>query len=304
MFDYLTGIYNITPTPFKSDGSLDEASLRKLTEFTRGTGVNGMTILGVLGEADKLLESERERVTEIVIETAGPNFPICVGTTHAGTDACIVYSKRAQQQGAKAVMVAPPKLARSNDAALEKHYRAVADAVDIPVVVQDFPPAVGGITMSVELIAKLAAASPKLAFLKLEDDPAPMKITQIRALSKDVKIFGGLGGMMFLEELRHGAIGTMTGFAFPEILVEIFKKFTAGDRDGATEVFYQYSPIIRFENQPRINLALRKHIYHLRGVIASSRVRSPFTPVDSDTLADLDDLLARLELKQASGLTG
>lgn len=304
MFDYLTGIYNITPTPFKSDGSLDEASLRKLTEFTRGTGVNGMTILGVLGEADKLLESERERVTEIVIETAGPNFPICVGTTHAGTDACIVYSKRAQQQGAKAVMVAPPKLARSNDAALEKHYRAVADAVDIPVVVQDFPPAVGGITMSVELIAKLAAASPKLAFLKLEDDPAPMKITQIRALSKDVKIFGGLGGMMFLEELRHGAIGTMTGFAFPEILVEIFKKFTAGDRDGATEVFYKYSPIIRFENQPRINLALRKHIYHLRGVIASSRVRSPFTPVDSDTLADLDDLLARLELKQASGLTG
>jgi 4-hydroxy-tetrahydrodipicolinate synthase len=299
MHEYLTGIYNITPTPFKADGTLDEASLRKLTEFTRGTGVNGMTILGVLGEADKLLESERERVTEIVIETAGPDFPICVGTTHAGTDACIAYSRRAQQQGAKAVMVAPPKLARTNDAALEKHYRAVADAIDIPVVVQDFPPAVGGITMSVELIARLAAASPKLAFLKLEDDPAPMKITQIRAASKDVKIFGGLGGMMFLEELRHGAIGTMTGFAFPEILVEIFKKFSAGDRNGATEVFYKYLPVIRFENQPRINLALRKHIYHLRGVIATPRVRSPFTPVDADTLADLDDLLARLELLTA-----
>jgi len=304
MFDYLTGIYNITPTPFNGDGTLDVPSLRRLTEFTRGTRVNGMTILGVLGEADKLTERERERVTDIVIETAGASFPICVGTTHAGTDGCIAYSRRAQEQGAKAVMVAPPKLARTNDAALEKHYRAVADAIDIPVVVQDFPPAVGGITMSVELIAKLAAASPKLAFLKLEDDPAPMKITQIRAVSKDVKIFGGLGGMMFLEELRHGAIGTMTGFAFPEILVEIYKKFTAGDRNGATEVFYKYSPIIRFENQPRINLALRKHIYHLRGVIATSRVRSPFTPVDSDTLADLDDLLARLELNQASRLAG
>jgi 4-hydroxy-tetrahydrodipicolinate synthase len=197
------------------------------------------------------------------------------------------------------VMVAPPKLARTNDAALERHYLAVAEAVDIPVVVQDFPPAVGGITMSVELIARLAAASPKLAFLKLEDDPAPMKITQIRAISKDVKIFGGLGGMMFLEELRHGAIGTMTGFAFPEILVEIYRKFTSGDRDGATEVFYKYLPIIRFENQPRINLALRKHIYHLRGVTASPRVRSPFTPVDADTLADLDDILARLELLTA-----
>jgi 4-hydroxy-tetrahydrodipicolinate synthase len=196
-------------------------------------------------------------------------------------------------------MVAPPKLARTNDAALERHYLAVAEAIDIPVVVQDFPPAVGGITMSVELIAKLAAASPRLAFLKLEDDPAPMKITQIRAVSRDVKIFGGLGGMMFLEELRHGAIGTMTGFAFPEILVDIFEKFMAGDRDGATRVFYQYLPIIRFENQPRINLALRKHIYQLRGVIASSRVRSPFTPVDKDTLADLDDILMRLELLTA-----
>ena len=292
----LTGVYNITPTPFHPDGSLDEASLRRLTEFTRGTGVNGMTILGVLGEADKLTERERDRVTAIVIEAAGADFPICVGTTHAGTDGCIEYSRRAQELGAAAVMVAPPRLARTNDAALERHYRAVADAIDIPVVVQDFPPAVGGITMSVELIAKLAAASPRLACLKLEDEPAPMKITHIKAASDQVKIFGGLGGMMFLEELRHGAIGTMTGFAFPEILVDIYRKFAAGDRDGATEVFYKYLPIIRFENQPRINLALRKHIYQLRGVIASSRVRAPFTPVDGDTLADLDDLLKRLGL--------
>jgi 4-hydroxy-tetrahydrodipicolinate synthase len=299
-FDYLTGVYNITPTPFHPDGTLDEASLRKLTAFTRGTGVNGMTILGVLGEADKLIDSERDRVIEIVIDEAGRDFPICVGTTHAGTDGCIAHSKRAQQLGARAVMVAPPKLARTNDAALEKHYVAVAEAVDIPVVVQDFPPAVGGITMSVELIARLGAASPRLAFLKLEDEPAPTKVSQVRAANPNVKIFGGLGGMMFLEELRHGAIGTMTGFAFPEILVDIFRKFSAGDLDAATKVFYQYLPIIRFENQPRINLALRKHIYHLRGVIASSRVRSPFTPVDADTLKDLDDILNRLGLLAAA----
>src|SRR5829696_877930 len=101
MFDYLTGIYNITPTPFTPDGALDEPSLRRLTEFTRGTRVHGMTILGVLGEADKLTERERERITEIVLDTAGTSLPICVGTTHAGTDGCIAYSRRAQQQGAK-----------------------------------------------------------------------------------------------------------------------------------------------------------------------------------------------------------
>jgi 4-hydroxy-tetrahydrodipicolinate synthase len=296
MTDVLKGVYNITPTPFHDDGTLDHDSLRRLTTFTRDKGVDGMTILGVLGEADKLTERERDDVITATIEAAGPSFPICVGTTHAGTDGCIAFSRRAAELGAAAVMIAPPKLARTNDAALKKHYLAVAGAIDLPVVVQDFPPAVGGITMSVDLIAALAAASPRLVHLKLEDDPSPMKVSQVLAANPAVQIFGGLGGMMFLEELRHGAIGTMTGFAFPEILVDIYRRFSSGDRDGATEVFYKYLPIIRFENQPRINLALRKHIYHLRGVIASSRVRSPFTPVDTDTLADLDDILARLSL--------
>lgn len=295
-FDFLTGVFNITPTPFQADGALDLDSLARLTSFTRGTGVDGMTILGVLGEADKLTERERDQVIEATVAAAGPSFPICVGTTHAGTDGCIALSRRAKELGARAVMVAPPKLARANDAAIERHYLAVAEAVDLPIVVQDFPPAVGGITMSVDLIARLGTASPRLAFLKLEDEPAPMKVSQVRAANPAIRIFGGLGGMMFLEELRHGAAGTMTGFAFPEILVDIYSRFRAGDLDGATGVFYKYLPIIRFENQPRINLALRKHIYHRRGVIATSRVRAPFTPVDPDTLKDLDDILARLSL--------
>lgn len=296
MPDFLTGVFNITPTPFHPDGSLDLPSLTRLTHFTRGTGVDGMTILGVLGEADKLTETERDAVIAATVDAAGDRFPICVGTTHAGTDGCIAYSRRAQALGAKAVMVAPPKLARNNDAALRRHYLAVAEAIDLPVVVQDFPPAVGGITMSPELIGDLATSSTRLAHLKLEDEPSPMKVSQVLAVNPAVRIFGGLGGMMFLEELRHGAIGTMTGFAYPEILVRIHRAFTAGDLDGATEVFYRYCPLIRFENQPRINLALRKHIYHRRGVIASPRVRAPYSPVDDGTLSDLDDLLRRLQL--------
>ena len=115
-----------------------------------------------------------------------------------------------------------------------------------------------------------------------------MKVSQVRALNRHVQIFGGLGGMMFLEELRHGAIGTMTGFAFPEILVAIYRAWAAGDRDEATRVFYRYLPAHPLREPAAINLALRKHIYHLRGVIASPRVRAPYAPVDADTLADLD----------------
>ncbi len=297
MTDFLTGVYNITPTPFADDGSLDIESLKRLTVFTRDKGVHGMTILGVLGEADKLTEGERDRVIATTVEAAGSGFPICVGTTHAGTDGCIAYSRRAQELGARAVMVAPPKLARANDAALERHYLAVADAIDIPVVVQDFPPSVGGILMSVEVIARIGAASPQCRYLKLEDEPSPMKVSQVRSANPDIRVLGGLGGMMFLEELRHGAHGTMTGFGYPEILVDIYTRYTAGDIDGATGVFYKYLPLIRFENQPRINLAIRKHIYHRRGAIATPRARAPFAPVDAETLADLDDILRRLELR-------
>ncbi|HLA42830.1 MAG TPA: dihydrodipicolinate synthase family protein [Aggregatilineales bacterium] len=294
-FQYLEGVYNITPTPFTPDGALDKNSLRRLTDFIIKTGVNGMTILGVLGESHKVTEAEREQIIATVIEAVNGRIPVCVGTSHSGTDTCIVYSKQAEAMGAKAVMVAPPKLSRSTDAALRRHYLAVAEAVSIPVVIQDHP-ASSGVVMSIDFIAAIADEAPHCAFLKLEDEPSPTKVSAVLNANANIKVLGGLGGMMFLEELRHGAVGTMTGFAFPEILVDIYQKYHSGDIDGATEIFYRYCPLIRFENQPLINLALRKQIYHIRGAIDSPRVRSPFMPVDAGTLADLNDILTRLEL--------
>jgi len=123
-------------------------------------------------------------------------------------------------------------------------------------------------------------------------------VSRVLSANPDITVFGGLGGMMFLEELRHGAKGTMTGFAFPEILVDFYRKFTEGDMDRAVEDFYLYCPLIRFENQPLINLALRKLIYHMRGAISSPHVRSPFMPVDEATKLDLKDLLKRLNLEE------
>lgn len=176
-----------------------------------------------------------------------------------------------------------------------KHYLRVAGAVDLPVVVQDHP-ASSGVSMSVNFIAAIAREAPQCRFLKLEEEPSPRKVSLVRAANPDVEIFGGLGGNMLLEELRHGAMGTMTGFAFPDILKDIHTKFMSGDIDGATERFYRYCPLIRFENQPGIGLALRKHVYTLRGAIRCAQCRSPYLPVDNDTLADLNDLLTRLGL--------
>ncbi len=194
---------------------------------------------------------------------------------------------------------APPAIARPNEAAIRRHYLAVADAVGLPIVVQDHPPS-SGVDMSPEFVARLANDSPRLRFLKLEDEPTAPKTSAVLAADPDIRVFGGLGGMFLLEELRRGAVGTMTGFGFPEVLVDIYDRFVGGDVEGATEIFYRYLPLIRFENQAGINLALRKHIYHLRGAIASSRARAPYAPLDEMTKTELAELLERLGLGLAA----
>ena len=285
----LQGVWTIVPTPFDDDGALDAASLPGLTRFVAGCGVDGMTILGVLGEAGRLGDDERRAVIAGVLGAAD-GLPICVGVSHAGTGRAIAFAREAQAAGAHSVMLAPPALAKPNDAAVIAHYLAVATAVEIPVVVQDHP-ASSGVHMTVEVLASIAERAPSCRVIKLEDEPSPPKVGRLLALDPDLRILGGLGAIMLLEELRRGAVGTMTGFGFPELLVEIVGRFQGGDEAGAREVFHRIMPLIRFENQPGLNLAIRKHIYRRRGAIASERLRAPGPVLDAGTIADLDAIL-------------
>ena len=293
--DALRGTWNIVPTPFLPSGELDTASIPGLVSFVRGTGVDGMTILGVLGEAGRLGDAERSVVIEQVLAAAGSSIPVCVGVSHASTDRAIAFAREAESAGAHSVMLAPPPLARATDAALRKHYLAVASAVSLPVVVQDHP-ASSGVQMTVDFLLALAAEAPSCRVIKLEEEPTPPKAGRLIAGSADVIVLGGLGGEMLLEELRRGSHGTMTGFGFPEVLVAVVRRWFAGDRSGAAEVFDRYATLIRFENQALLNLPIRKLVYQRRGAIAHATVRAPGVPADDGTVADLEDLLRRTGL--------
>ncbi len=290
----LEGVWNIVPTPFRPDGSLDDASLPGLTAFVAGCGVDGMTILGVLGEAAKLSDDERRVVIAGVVAAAG-DLPVCVGVSHGATDRAVAFAREAAAMGAHSVMLAPPALTRPNDAAVLAHYLAVAGAIDLPVVVQDHP-ASSGVFMSVELLVSIAERAPSCGVVKLEDEPSPPKVGRLRDAAPGVRVLGGLGANMLLEELRRGAAGTMTGFGFPECLVEIVRAYRAGDEAAAQATFHRILPLIRFENQPGINLAIRKHLYRRRGAIASERVRAPGPVLDAGTIADLDAVLEAVGL--------
>lgn len=290
MYEPLRGVYNILSTPFHPDGSLDEVSLSRLVEATIAAGVDGITVLGVAGEAQKLSDAERRRVVEVVMETVGGRVPVIVGISRDGTDAAIAASREAEAMGAAGVMVAPPTFLQPGPA-LTEHFRRIGEAIRIPIVLQDYPP-VNGVTLSPQAMADLVEAVPAIATIKLEDTPTPQRIAQTLKLTGGrVTIVGGLGGMYLLDELRAGASGTMTGFAYPEALVAIWRAWRDGDRSEAAELYYRALPALVFEAQPRVGLAIRKETQRRRGLIAHATVRHPGPVLDEQTLAALTEVL-------------
>jgi len=288
------GVYNITATPFDESGELDPGSLRSLIDFQLARGVTGLTILGNLGEVRYLTDAERDRVLEGTMAHVAGRVPVIVGLGFSGAHATLYHARRAGAAGAAGLMVAPPAGARGQEAIVD-HYRRVGEGTPLPIVIYDEPVS-SGVTMPPAMLARIVETVPTAGVIKLEDPPTPVKLTQIRRILGDrAQIFGGLGGAHFLEELGRGADGTMTGFAFSEVLVGIYRRFVAGEVKQARAIFERYLPLIRYEAQPGIGLSLRKEILRRRGAIRTSVLRPPAQPLDRETLAELDATLAAVD---------
>jgi 4-hydroxy-tetrahydrodipicolinate synthase len=296
------GVFSVLATPFRQGGDVDVESLRRYVEHFIGAGVTGFTALGVLGEAARLTERERAVVLETVLTQVNGRVPVVVGTTTEGLHTCLELSRAAQAAGATAVMVSPPRAPKLNSSSVKAHFAALADALTIPLVIQDFPP-VSGFTMEASLLVQIAREIPAARTIKLEDPPTPLKTARLIDAAGDMPltIFGGLGGVYLLEELMAGSAGAMTGFAFPEILVGIVSKWQAGDRDGAADLFYKTVPLMRLEFQEGIGMAVRKEVLKRRGLIADASTRAPGATIDAGTRAALDRLITWTAAQEGLG---
>ena len=299
------GVYIISATPFADDGTLDLASTDRLTDFYLGHGVTGMTILGIMGEAPKLSREESETFLRRVIKRVDGRVPIVVGVTNPDLDALARMAATAMDAGAAGVMVAP-KPGLSGDEAVHAYIAEVCGRIgeQVPVVYQDFP-LTTKVPISAEGFARMVRDLPSIAMLKHEDWPGLQKLSAVRAAEtiagRRVPILTGNGGAYLPQELGRGADGAMTGFAYPEMLVEVVRRHKAGDPEGAEDVFDRYLPLVRHEQMPGFGLAIRKEILRRRGAIASAHVRQPGPKLDSVDLAELDRLMARLERRLAVG---
>ena len=286
------GVIPILATPFRDDESLDLESWERLLEFVIALGIDGVTILGVLGESNRLTDRERETLIQSAVLIVAKRVPIIAGTSHSGTAAATYLSRMAQDLGADAVMVTPGKEAVPNDDRIVEAYRCIGDGLTIPIVLQDHP-ASSEVHMSVPLMLRVLREVPAVRCIKEEAVPTAPKIRQLREGmgEKQVPILTGLGALYAPFDLEAGSDGFNTGFAFPEVLMAMVGAARAGEWQRVHDLYSRFAALIVLEQQPGV--AVRKQILHRRGLFASARARHPGASISASMAQQLDTLLSR-----------
>jgi 4-hydroxy-tetrahydrodipicolinate synthase len=287
-----TGVIPILATPFHDDETLDLRSWQRLLEFNLALGVAGVTVLGVLGESNRLSDEERHTLVETAVAVIGGRVPIIVGTSAQGTRTVEYLSRMAQDLGAGAVMVTPVKEAVPVEERIVELYERLAHSIMIPIVLQDHP-ASTDVHMPVALIARLVGSIRSIACVKEEAVPTAPRIRQLReALAgRPTTILSGLGALYAPFDLEAGCDGFNTGFAFPEVLQALLVAGRNGDWQRVHQIYSRFAALIVFEQQPGV--AIRKEMLRRRGLLSSARVRHPGSTISSAQSAQLDALLAR-----------
>lgn len=294
----IKGVIPIAPTPFHPDGRVDETSLDRMSDFFLGAGIDGLTILGQLGEAPKLDHAEAVAIARRVIGRM--DVPVLVGVSAPGFAAMRSLAREVMELGAAGVMIGPPNTLRTDEQVVA-YYRNAAEAIgpDVPFVIQDYP-LTFSVVMTPAVIRRIVTETPSCVMLKHEDWPGLDKITALRGFEQDgsmrhIAILTGNGGLFLDFEMERGADGANTGYAFPEMLVDVVRLSRAGERDAAHDLFDAHLPYLRYEQQQGpLGLAVRKYVFWKRGIFASDAQRKPAASLSAQGRAEVDYLLSRI----------
>lgn len=291
-----SGVFIIAVTPFTEDGALDLDGADRMVDFYLEKGVTGFTLLGMMGEAPKLTTGESRLFVRRVLARLDGRVPVVVGVSSPGFAQMRELTAAVMDDGAAGVMIAPLSTLRTDDQ-ITGYYEMAAEVIgaETPFVLQDYPQSTD-VTITPAIICKLIGRLPSMVMLKHEDWPGLNKISAVRrGESRRISILVGNGGLFLPEELERGADGAMTGFAYPEMMVDVCKAHVAGNTERARNLFDAYLPLARYEQQPGIGLAIRKYILHKRGAIGSAALRKPGAALTAADIAETEQLIARQE---------
>ncbi len=291
------GVWQILPTPFRGgEQVVDDVSLQRVVAHARQVGVTGVVALGVLGEAASLSSVERMSVLETVVDAAG-GLPVVAGASPLATAPVIEEARRAAAAGATAVMVLVPS---PDGRQVARHLRAIADACGLGIVLQDHPATTGVRIAPASLVDAIESAGVVVA-VKAEGPPTPATVAVVTQRTP-LQVFGGLGGVGLLDELAAGAAGAMTGFAFPEALVRVVAAYSSQGFAAGKAALEPFLPLMVFEAQLPVSLALRKEILRRRGLLVDGSVRAPAVSFPEWAGPILDQHLQALESFEAASL--
>ncbi len=291
------GVYPIAPTPFHPDGQIDWASMDRMADFYTDIGSDGLTILGVLGEAPKIDAEESLAIVKRICSRF--NRPVIVGVSAPGFASMRTLARASMDLGAAGVMIAPPNTLRTDDQIINYYSQAsAAIGEDIPFVIQDYP-LTFSVQMTTQVIRRVVQENKACVMLKHEDWPGLEKISSLRSFQREgsmreIAILCGNGGLFLDFELERGADGANTGYAFPDMLIDVVRLQSKGERDKAHDLFDAHLPLLRYEQQPGVGLAVRKYVMMRRGILSSDAQRRPASPLTAMAKAETDYLLERL----------
>ncbi|MBU2329806.1 MAG: dihydrodipicolinate synthase family protein [Alphaproteobacteria bacterium] len=291
------GVYVIALTPFTETGELDLDSTDRMVDFYLERGATGLTVLGMMGEAQKLTIEESQTYVRRILRRVDGRVPVVAGVSAAGFAQMQALTTMVMDDGAAGVMIAPPSSLR-NDQQIVTYYKQAAEFIgDTPFVLQDFP-LVTSVTIPVSVIQTIIDQIPTCVCLKHEDWPGLSKITALRTASgtpgkRRISILCGNGGVFLPEEMARGADGAMTGFAYPEMMRDVVLHHERGDAERAQDIFDAYLPLARYEQQPGLGLSIRKYIMAKRGAIATPTLRKPGGSLSPTDINEVERLIAR-----------
>ena len=296
-----SGVYPISPTAFHPDGAVDRSSMDRLTDFYLEIGATAITVLGQLGEAPKLSQTESVAIAQAMVKRAN-GIPVIVGVSAPGFASMRELTHEVMSVGASGVMIAPPNTLRT-DQQIITYYQQAADAIgkDVPIVLQDYP-LTFSVQMAPDVIRRMVQEIPSIAMLKHEDWPGLEKISALRQFEangsmRHIAIMCGNGGLFLDYELSRGADGANTGYCFPDMLCDVVRLKKAGETETAHDLFDAHLPLLRYEQQPGVGLAVRKHVMMRRGLLSSDTQRAPAGKLTATALQEVNHLLARLANK-------
>ena len=291
------GVFPVAPTIFTEDGRPDLEGQKRAIDFMIDAGSTGICILANFSEQFVLSDAERDEQMRLILEHVAGRVPVIVTTSHFSTDICVARSKAAEAMGAAMIMVMPPyhgATFRVGEAQIMAFFRALSDAVSIPIMIQDAP--VAGTPLPPWLLARIAKEVENVSYFKVETAGAASKIRELIAIG-GAAIEGPWDGeeaITLMADLDAGATGSMTGGGFPDGIREILDPFFAGDRAGAMAAYAKWLPLINYENR-QTSFQTAKILMREGGIIASEAVRRPILPAHPDTRAGLIEIARSLD---------